>query len=346
MPDVTDRMIGITPSGGVSSPLPQKESFLKRVLPWFSILSVSIAALTFITNANLRRKELTFTYLGAENLVHIDRNSLKGSLSIRYQDVPINELYRLIFTIKNNGSSAIKDEDIKEPLEVTFPKGYVLLDPATVEETKPSFTLNVSRKSTDSQVLAITFPLLNPGDEARVSINALYVASSSPTLVGRIVDVRSITNIDLSKSTIDQRLPFSFVQNAKLRSTLYWFVVLYDLLFGLLCAFFTVKMCVGFIAQRRWQRQWGSLEMSIASDRREFQLAMQKSPPKLVEEYQKQSAVFEKVQADRLLAAGTPPKPQSIAENWRDFTGSFGALLTITLLSFLSLLYVITGPGV
>ena len=328
--------------GTVSQPILQKETLLKRILPWIAILSFGLTALTFATNANLRRKELTFAFLGAENLVHIDRSSLKGSLSIRYQDVPISELYRLSFSVRNSGSSAIREDDIKEPIEINFPKGYVLLDPSTVEETRPQFKIDIERNKLNAQALDLMFPLLNPGDEARFSVDALYIGTEAPFMSGRIVDVRNITNIDLSKTKNEQRSPLPFVQNAKLRSTFYWLVVLYNLVFGTFCVIYLGAVIRWFIKLKRWEGKWGS----PAAARGDFAIQIQKNPPKTTEEYQKMVRDFELAQANRLAASGAPSKPNSVAENWKDFAAATAAFLALAFLSILTLLYVVSGSGV
>ena len=308
MPDQPTQLTTQISSAGLpkaaDQPLLPKESLLKRTVPWIAILSFVLTTVTFVINANLRRKELTFTFLGAESVVHIDRTSLKGSLSIRYQDVPISELYRLSFAVRNSGSSAIREDDVKEPLQINFPKGYVLLDPSTVEETRPHFKITIDRDRSNSQALDVTFLLLNPGDEARFSVDALYVGVEPPSMSGRIVDVRSITNVDLSKSKNEQRSPLPFVQNSKLRNTFYWFIVLYNSVLGIFCSIYLGAVIRSFIKVKRWERQWGSLEKDVVLARTEFAAQMQRNPTKTIEDYQKAWREFDSIQTSRLASAG------------------------------------------
>jgi|GEM_PF-5218325 len=323
-----------------------KESFLKRVLPWFSLISVLIAALTFVTNANLRRKELTFSFTGVDNLVHIDRSSLKGSLSIRYQDYPISELYRLTFVLRNTGSSAIRAEDVKEPLQIIFPAGYVLLEPTIVEQqTKPQFSIQVVRDLKLPQVLDVSFPLLNPGDEVHLSINTLQVGAGSPILSGRIVDVRQITNLDLSKSKMDQRSPMPFVQNAKLRQTFYWLIVLFNGLLGVVFVILLFFTIIAFARRKFWLQKWGDVESKMVAERKAFRDKELVTTTNLGE-FRTRTTAFEEEQEATRLSLGIPSKPGSLADEWQDLTAASATFLVIAFCLLMTCIYIVTGPGV
>ncbi|WP_158793214.1 hypothetical protein [Granulicella sp. L60] len=235
-------------SGSSNSNSRVNEPIIRRILPWFSILGVFIALATFFLNVNLRRKELTFTYLGADNLIHIERKGLADALSIQYGNVPISELYKLTFTIRNSGSTAIKAEDIKEPLEIVFPKEFSLLGAPSIEETRPQFAAHLDKNESNDHVLDLAFPLLNPGDELRVSVDSLYLGKQAPVLMGRIVDVKQITNVDASTSKIDSRTVLPFIQNATLRHAVYWSLVTFDGIAGMFFLIIGVFQILKFFA--------------------------------------------------------------------------------------------------
>jgi hypothetical protein len=338
------------------------EPIIKRILPWFSILGVFIALATFFLNANLRRKELTFTYLGADNLVHIERKGLADTLSIQYGNVPINELYKLTFTVRNSGSTAIKAEDIKEPLEIVFPEGFSLLGSPSIEETRPQFTARLDKNESNSHMLNLTFPLLNPGDELRVSVDSLYLGKQSPVLVGRIVDVKQITNVDASTSKTDSRTVLPFIQNATLRHAVYWTLVAFD---GIAGAFFVVIgffQISKFLRYQIWQKKWGQQYRKTED---QFDSSYDEMLKKSLDEYLNElsrgklsSSDFQEKRSQQirdrrnlldasLRDSGVPTKPLSgMAEDWSDFFSMTGVFALLALLFLASMSYILTGPGV
>jgi hypothetical protein len=108
------------------------------------IVSVTIAAIALLTTVAARKKELTVTYLGSDKLVSVDAGGLQPGLRVEYEGQPVSSLLKMNFVLRNTGATAIKGEDIKEPLALAFSKEISLLN-AVLERTNPSeFTFRIA----------------------------------------------------------------------------------------------------------------------------------------------------------------------------------------------------------
>lgn len=227
----------------------REESFIKRVAPFFTVISALVAVTALTYNASLRSRGLSSSYLGGDNIVQVERDAAPGDLQVLYQGRRIDALYSLRVVIKNTGSSSIKDSDVKEPLLLNFPKGYSLVDAPTVQ-TKPSFQFAATMDPQNTNVVRISFPLMNGGDDATLNFKAVALGSSPPFLTGRIVDVKQIANFDLSKPRSDSKaIP-------RVNAALIWSLTILNGLLGALSLFLFGYATQQFIQDRIWRNKW------------------------------------------------------------------------------------------
>jgi hypothetical protein len=294
----------------------REESFIKRVAPFFTVMSALIAVTALIYNASLRSRGLNCSYLGGDNIVQVERDAAPGDLQILYQGRKIDALYSLKVVIKNTGSSSIKDSDVKEPLLVTFPKGYSLVDAPTIQ-TKPSFQFGATIDPQATNTVRISFPLMNGGDEATIDFKAVALGNSPPLLTGRIVDVKQISNLDLSKSHSESRaIP-------RLNAALIWSLTILNCLLGGLSLFFFAYASKEFIKNRIWMNKWHpkleeAAKAAIAEKTKSTGAALSVLQAAGVNEVARRNAAI-------------PEKPNGI-ESWKEylaFAASFFLLATV-----------------
>jgi len=303
----------------------REESLLKRVAPVFTVISALVAVIALVYNPSLRSRGLTSTYLGGDNIVRVQRDAAPGDLQVLYQGKRIDALYSLKVAIKNTGSSSIKDSDVKEPLVLVFPRGYSLVDEPVVQ-TKPSFQFSAVVDAQNANTVHISFPLMNGGDEVFLNFKAVAIGSAAPFLSGRVVDVKQISNIDLSKSRPDNKTI------SRISAALVWSLTILNGLLGSLSIIFFGFATKQFVGDRIWKRKWHSklrdaTEKAIAENRALTEKST--SAGKMIT-YLDAVGIEEHTR----LKEGIPQKPGGL-ETWKEYL-AFGA-------SFL-LLATVFGP--
>jgi hypothetical protein len=329
----------LSTEGGTLRTKDKEESLIKSILPWFSLVGVVVAVFTFFTNANLRRKEISCTYLGASSIVHIDRGSLQGPLSIFYRDVPVNELFRTSFVIQNTGSSAIKAEDIKEPVQLVFPRGYQLLSPPSLDDTSPHFSASVTADPNNSNILNISFVLLNPGDQMWISANAIHVTDEAPKLIGRIVEVKRIKNVDASKGNSESAEPLPHLQNTILRKSIYYSLLIFNFAIS---AFFLVMFVIGqfqFIRLKIWTSKWADhVNKFLNEHHKDLKIDVRNSA---WDNVLNRSGIVKE-----LRNAGLPKKPSSFTGDWGGYFAMSSTFLVLFIFPAFNFYYVFSGPAI
>ncbi len=299
-----------------------EESVIKKIAPAFTILSSIIAVTALLFNFTIHKRSFTCTYLGSDSVVQIDKGALVGPLTMRYRDRPVDSLYKLRFVLKNTGSTAIKGTDVMEPLELYFPAGYVLLDSPAVEQRRPDFTINAVADLDDKQKIRVSFPLMNSGDEATISIFALTLASSSPRLVGRIVDVPQIDNIDSGKTKSASR------SGPRLNAGLLWTLAVLNGLLSLAFLSLLVWLFVQYFRYKLWAGKWKSeataVKAVVTREHRERIAAERKVDPKTIDVASGDIQLQENL---ALAAAGIPQEPKFAVETFKDLLQVEGFLI-------------------
>ena len=298
----------------------RREPLLKRIAPIFTMISAIVALTALFLNTYSRSRGLACTYLGNDSILQIDKGALPGPLVIRYRDQPIEALYALKFSIKNIGSSAIKDSDIKAPLELVFPRGFSLLDSITVR-TRPEFSLSAQKDPNNQNRLILSFPLMNAGDEATITVNALGVGSDSPFLTGRIIDVKSITNLDLSKGKNEARL------NQHINAPLVWTLVVLNGLLGAIFLFILLWSSFTLIQAVIWRTRWMTRAKAAIIAREK---TYSSEGLKAVNADPNMRALFE---AKVCQEAGIPKKPEVGTTERKDYFQIVALLLPLSALS-------------
>lgn len=133
------------------------------VISLFSLL-VGVAATVLVSRYYFNRstdKSLTpYLDFGSQLLSGIDPE-VKKDLSIKYQDVEVDDLLQIQYLVANTGEKPIRD--IIQPLSLTIPDEGVILD-ASLLHIHPegrNVELNVDENKRQVQFL---FPLLNKGE--------------------------------------------------------------------------------------------------------------------------------------------------------------------------------------
>lgn len=313
-------------------PIAEKTSVLKRLLQVVPIISALVAVLAFVTNLELRKKELTCIYLGNDNLISVESGTLTSVIKVDFQGKPMTSLAKMHFVVKNTGAAAIKGEDVKEAVGLRFPAGVQVLGAALDGTNPPGFSFDVHNEYGGSFVHC-DFPLLNPGDEAYVSVYIYNSPARRPEMVGRIVDIKQILNVDNSQPHSPSPLPL--IKNTGLRKMVYFCLVGLN---GLIAAAVTVSfgaLIFGFVRFKGWESHWGGKFREVADEY--YKGRGYKPPPSM--------SVYEyPIPDERLKAAGVPEAPGTIANKWTELLGIGFVLVLITLFFILSAGYIATSP--
>ncbi len=181
------------------------------------IAEVAIALVGLLLTLAARRKELACVYLGSDKLVSLEGGPHPGII-VQFQEQGVTSLVKMKFVLRNVGSTAIKGEDVKEPIELYFPKEVKVLN-SLVERTAPAEFKFQAPSDPGRGVVTCEFFLLNSGDEAYFSVYTYNSEPKRPEVRGRIVDVKRIQSLDESQSQSIN--PFPFTSNVGVRKVLY-----------------------------------------------------------------------------------------------------------------------------
>lgn len=281
----------------------QESKVTKVLLQLVPVLGVSVALISFLTTVQSKKKELSVSYLGSDPLIAVDSGPATSDLKVDYKGSAVKSLNKMNFAIRNTGSVAIKAEDVKEPLTLSFQNGVNILS-ALVERTRPTLTFRTVA-SAGANSVSFDFPLLNPGDEAFV---AVYVYNSVPTMpqvTGRIVDVKQIEQADSSGNR--HPAPLGFVTQTGARRTVFWTLIVVNIVAAGLMCFALVAVADDFRKGRKWKSRWQQAYDAARTEYNEknFPGNTVRFPPPL----------------DYLSEKGIPPKEYPLADSWGELSG-------------------------
>jgi hypothetical protein len=307
-----------------------EKSNLVRVLQVLvPVVGVGIAVVTLLIALADRKKELVCAYLGADRLVSLDAGGISAAVKVEYEGQTVTSLTKMRFVARNTGSSAIKGEDVREPITLYFPKSVQLLN-TSVDRTSPTgFYFHVVSNPSENSV-TFNFPLLNSGDEAYFSVFAYNSSPIAPQVSGRIVDVREIQYFDESQH--QQANPFPFASSIGVRRVLYWVVLSFNALCVVLIVGVALYAIVTFARLKLWWQRWRK-----AYD--ESWAVAEKSPMGM-----SSPVSLDYLARQELKKQGIPTQPDSIYDDWKDLLGGSLVLSVLAALFFFAVIFMLHSP--
>ena len=138
------------------------------------------------------RSEITLTLRQSATLVQKEQALEK--LAIQYGGKPIDALSKIVFSLENTGRTAITNEDVITPLQLSFSEAEVL----EVNVGKSSPTDLGAQLEHDNKEVRIRFPLFNSGDaiEFNVLLSGKNVAYSASARIKNIKRLNVINEDD------------------------------------------------------------------------------------------------------------------------------------------------------
>jgi len=284
------------------------------------IISASIALISLLVGIAARKKELTCTLVSSSTIVSVNPGGIHPDIKVEFRGQPIGTLSKLTFSLKNSGSGAIRVDDIKEAVRITFPSTSKVLN-ANVEGTSPQhFTFSVRLDPAVNTVIC-DFPLLNPGDEAFFSAYVQSGPSIKPLFEGRVVDVSQMLYIDRSET---ERNPLPrFLSSHSVRSVLRW--VLVAIYCGL--ALFFAGVWIFELARHVMRSLWMKKHRIQFAKALEEIMREEAQKPK---EHRRSDWSIDWDAAYKVREKGAPKRPLVI---WRSFAGLLGGSLLLLALS-------------
>lgn len=302
------------------------------------VASVIVALASLFIGLSARRKELTCVFLGTERLVSVS-NNFATDLSVQYRGQPVTSLTKMNYVLRNAGAVAIRGTDIVEPLELDYPVGTKLLD-ARVDKTLPSdFSFTTALKG--SNAISLTFPLLNQGDEVYFSVYVYNSEPESPTLRGRVVDVRLLLASD-AKSSQGRVLPF--VSNTATKTAIFWILLLINALFGAATLGLWVYALKETIVAGNWRHQWKEAYTAAIEGLKEVDKVQYDYLRQRINAAGKNSLYFNDNAKKLLKEKGIPVPPTSGFDSITDGLGGTILLWGFTAFFTFTCLYIYTAP--
>lgn len=132
----------------------------------------------------------------------VERKNRVDGLVVTYGGQEVEELSRVLITVRNIGRTSVLKKDIVDPITLSFGAGARILD-AKIEQVHPlnlQATLQFDRQKRE---VIVEFPLLNPGD----SVHVLLVGQVDPGKVSpraRIAGVESVTYVEYEPPTLPE----------------------------------------------------------------------------------------------------------------------------------------------
>lgn len=282
------------------------------------IVGTAVAVIGLLIALASRKKELVCAYLGSDRLVSLDAGGISAAVKVEYEGQTVTSLMKMRFVVRNTGSSAIKGEDVREPITLYFPKAVQLLN-SLVDRTSPTrFNFQVVLNLADNTVTC-NFPLLNSGDEAYFSVFAYNSMPVAPEVRGRIVDVKEIQNLDDSQHR--QADPFPYTSSIGVRRVLYWVLVSFNAIQCVSCTILGIAAAWSFLKYKvwksKWETKWAEVQTTLFAS---LKAAGAKGPD------------YPIALAEELLKMGIPKRPGSPYDDWKQF---FGGTLVASVLSLL-----------
>jgi hypothetical protein len=248
-------------------------------------------------------------------------------MRVEYNGQPVSSLIKMKFVFRNTGSSAIKGEDIREPVRLYFPKSVLLLN-SSVDRTSPSQFSFESTVDSQNSAVNCSFSLLNSGDEAYLSVYAYNSEPAMPEVRGRSVDVRQIQSSDDSQKP--QTNPFPFTSSLGVRRVLYWVLVLFNALQIILFTLVEGKLISEFVHYKIWSEKWGKAYSTAAA-------AVAAAP--------RAAGTTAGAALDaELIKKGIPNRPGVTFADWKTFLGGTLVFSVLVFLSVGTTLFILFSP--
>jgi hypothetical protein len=310
------------------------------------IVGVTVAVIGLFIGLAARKKELVCAYLGAEKLVSLDAGGISAAVKVEYENQAVTSLVKMRFVIRNTGSSAIKGDDVLEPISLYFPQSVKLLN-SSVDRTLPArFSFDVVSNPADNTV-TIKFPLLNSGDEAYFSVYTYDSAPVTPEVLGRIVDVRQIESLDDSQR--QQADPFPFTSSIGVRRVLYWVVLGFNASCGGVAVGFALYFILLFARLQLWWSKWRKRfdeTRKAIVDKYKGALSFNETRGVLVQGQQDLPSghTLDYMAKQELKKQGTPDEPDSLYDNWKDLLGGTLVLSVLATIFLVTTLFMFHSP--
>lgn len=174
---------------------------------WAQILSLPIAIVATLISIWLyfrsrQRRRIVCEFDPITFPVEIKAGEgLGGNIEIRYQGIPVDNLFLLRVKLRNAGNTPIRRQNIVKPMTFIFDPGTSLILPPQVVNKRPdNLTVAWSLPSSDQddsrpRGFSMSFDLLNPGDEVMVE----FLCTGNPVLpalTARIEGVKELEIVD------------------------------------------------------------------------------------------------------------------------------------------------------
>lgn len=190
---------------------------LTALADWAQILSLPIAILATAVSVWLylrgrQRRRIVCEFDPIAFLVEIKAGAgLEGNIDIRYQGIPIDNLFLLRVKLRNAGNIPIRRQDIVKPVTFTFAPSTFLIQPPRVVNKRPdNLTIQWSLSSSDQEdsrvrEASMSFDLLNPDDEVMVE----FLCAGTPllpSLTARIEGIKKLAITDPTEERYKQKV--------------------------------------------------------------------------------------------------------------------------------------------
>jgi len=145
--------------------------------------------------------------LVADQSVIFDKSKKIPGLEISYAGQPVDELFRITFSVYNSGRTPILEKDVVEPVYIDIPKTAKTIE-AKVVSTNPKDLRATATFDKDTSRVAIAFPLLNPGDS--INVGVLTQSSRIDFDAGaRIAGIKNLVIVPLAAMTPSKQAPIT-----------------------------------------------------------------------------------------------------------------------------------------
>jgi hypothetical protein len=153
------------------------------------LLAILAIVLTVVLAPRAVRREFTVSTEQAVSLLAED--PIFEEITVLYRGNPIPNLSKFVFHATNTGREPILEEEVKQPPTVSFTgDGEVIL--AQAVERHPANLADTVEISPTHDAVAVSFPLMNPGDFVRFCVYYAGELSESPSVSGRISGVTEL----------------------------------------------------------------------------------------------------------------------------------------------------------
>ena len=179
---------------------------LQSLAAWAQIISLPVAVIGVLVSVWLYHRGKPRRALSCEvdrfiTLVEVKASSdWKDEIQVLYKGQQVRDLFGTCPRLKNTGNTAIRREDVLEPITFTFAEGTQLLsEPEVLWDLPGKLTIIWKLEKTGPAPSAsMEFDLLNPGDD----LGVIFLCSGTkkpPKVEARIEGVRQIGTVSGEK---------------------------------------------------------------------------------------------------------------------------------------------------